>query len=188
MPQAQNGVLNVYEWERDGAGTCTEANGCIYLLSSGSSSNASYLIDASASGNDVFLITTSQLVTADQNEYFDIYDARVDAKEEAPPTQCTGTGCQGVAASPPIFATPASATYNGVGNFPASATPAAKPKPKPKKKVSCTSKSKKKGKSKKSKAKRSAKQAKTKSKPAPCKAKKAAAKRARYGTNERGGR
>jgi hypothetical protein len=184
LPQAQNGRLNVYEWERDGAGTCTKANGCIYLLSTGSSSGASYFIDASASGNDVFMMTRSQLVPADQNEYNDIYDARVDAKEEDLTTQCTGTGCQGVAASPPVFATPASATYHGVGNFSSPVTPAAKPKPKPKpkKKAACTSKMTKK--SKKPTAKKSVKQA--KAKPVSCKAKKAA-KRVRH-TDGRGGR
>ena len=187
LPRAQNGKDNVYEWERDGTGSCTEATGCIYLLSTGSSPYPSYLIDASASGNDVFLMTRSQLVPADQNEYNDIYDAHVGAVEAPAEPQCTGTGCQGAAAMPPVFATPASTTYNGVGNF-APPTTVAKPKPKPKKKTSkCTTKkTKKNGKGKKSQAKRSAKQAKAKAKPVSCKAKKAA-KRARRATNNRKG-
>jgi hypothetical protein len=186
VPEAQGDRMNVYEWERDGSGSCTDENGCIYILSTGSSSSPSYLLDASASGNDVFLMTRSQLVPADKNEYFDVYDARVGATEPPTPSQCTGTGCQGVAASPPVFATPASTTYNGVGNFAPPVTPAAKPKPKPKKKTpSCKKQSKKKQSKKNSKAKRSAKQA--KAKPALCKAKKAA-KRVRRHTNGRGGR
>jgi hypothetical protein len=185
LPQAQNGQMNVYEWERDGSGSCAEANGCVYLLSSGTSPNGSYFIDASASGDDVFLLTTSQLLPADQNEYFDVYDARVGAKQEVPPEQCTGTGCQGVAASQPIFATPASATYDGVGNFPPSATAPTKPKPRAKQKASCAKTPKK---TEKSKAKKSARKVKAKPKPVTCKAKKAAAKRARRGTNGRGGR
>ncbi|HEY2719472.1 MAG TPA: hypothetical protein VGI52_07560, partial [Solirubrobacteraceae bacterium] len=184
LPQAQNGKLNVYEWERDGTGSCTDASGCIYLLSSGSSPYSSYFVDASASGNDVFLFTSSQLVPADQNEYNDIYDARVGVVEASAPTQCTGTGCQGVAASPPVFATPASTTFAGVGNYAPPAAPVAKPKPK-KKTSKCTVKKPKKGSKKKPKAKQSAKQA--KAKPAPCKAKKAA-KRARPGKKARGGR
>jgi hypothetical protein len=177
VPQAQNGKLNVYEWERAGSGSCADADGCVYLLSSGSSPYPSYLIDASATGNDVFLMTRSALVAADQNEYNDIYDVRVDASEVPVPPQCTGTGCQGVAASPPIFATPASVTYDGVGNFALSSTPAARPKSK---KPSCTS-STKNGRHKKSKAKR------TKSRQVLCKARKAAT-RVRRGANGRGGR
>jgi hypothetical protein len=181
LPQAQNSKLNVYEWERDGSGSCTETNGCIYLLSSGASSTPSYLIDASASGNDVFLMTRSQLVPADKNEYNDIYDAHVGAVEAASPTQCTGTGCQGVAATPPVFATPASVTFDGVGNVAPPPTPVSKPKPKPKKKTSSCSKKKKKQ----SKAKRSARQA--KAKPTLCKAKKTT-KRSLHGANRKGGR
>ena len=182
VPRAQDGRMNVYEWECDGSGSCDYAEGCIYLLSSGTSPYPSYLIDASASGNDVFLVTRSAFVAADQNEYNDIYDARVGATEAPAPTQCTGTGCQGVAAAPPVFATPASVTYNGVGNFAAPSTPVVKPKAKPKsKKKPASCESAKKGGSKKSKAKR------TKSKQVLCKARKAAT-RARRGTNGRGGR
>jgi hypothetical protein len=178
VPQAQNGRMNVYEWERDGSGSCGYAEGCIYLLSSGTSPYPSYFVDASANGNDVFLVTRSEFVAADQNEYNDVYDARVGATEAPVPTQCTGTGCQGVAAAPPVFATPASVTYNGVGNFATPSTPMVKPKAK-KKPSSC--KSTQKGGSKKSKAKRA------KSKRALCKARKAAT-RVRRGTNDRGGR
>jgi len=32
---------------------------------------------------------------------------------------CTGSGCQGVPGAPPIFSTPSSVTFNGIGNFPA---------------------------------------------------------------------
>jgi hypothetical protein len=179
LPQAQNGRLNVYEWERDGSGSCTQVNGCIYLLSSGSSPYPSYLIDASASGDDVFLMTRSQLVPADKNEYNDIYDAHVGTIEAPAAPQCTGTGCQGAAAMPPVFATPASVTFNGVGNLAPAPSPVAKPKP-TKKPSSCAKK-----KAKKPKAKRSARQA--KAKPVLCKAKKPA-KRARRGTNGKGGR
>jgi Fibronectin type III domain len=182
VPQAQNGRMNVYEWEREGSGSCGYAEGCIYLLSSGTSPYPSYFVDASANGNDVFLVTRSEFVAADQNEYNDVYDARVGATEAPVPTQCTGTGCQGVAAAPPVFATPSSVTYNGVGNFATPSTPMVKPKAKPKsKKKPSSCKSTQKGGSKKSKAKRA------KSKQVLCKARKAAT-RARQGKNDRGGR
>jgi hypothetical protein len=117
LPTASNNYLNVYEWERDGEGSCAYPTGCVYLLSSGSSTAPSYFIDASSSGEDVFLMTRSRLVPSDHNEYYDIYDARIGAVEGAAPSQCTGTGCQGSPASPPVFVTPASATFSGVGNF-----------------------------------------------------------------------
>jgi hypothetical protein len=181
VPQANNGKINVYEWERDGTGSCAFANGCIYLLNNGSTPTQSFLIDASANGNDVFLMTSGQLLSADKNEYNDIYDARVGVAEAAVPTQCTGTGCQGTPATPPVFATPASSTYNGVGNFPPPAKPVSKPKPKPKKKTQkCVSSKKKKGKGKKAGRQAKAKQVR-------CNAKKAV-KSARRGKSERGGR
>jgi hypothetical protein len=180
VPQAQNGKLNVYEWERDGSGSCKFENGCIYLLSTGASSTPSYFIDASTNGNDVFLMTRSQLVPADQNEYIDVYDAHVGAVEAPAAPQCTGTGCQGLQAAPPVFATPASVTYAGVGNFPPVAKPVVKPAVKPKKKPLCVAKGKGKAKGK-----RSARN--TRAKPVSCKVKKAA-KRAHNSKSERGGR
>jgi hypothetical protein len=148
VPQATDGKTNVYEWERDGAGSCTRVTGCIFLLSTGASSTPSYFLDASASGDDVFIMTRSRLVPADKNEYNDVYDVRVGATEPATTPQCAGTGCQGVAAPPPIFATPPSVTFSGVGNFPPTTSPASKPKPKPKPKKAnkCTARRHKKGK------------------------------------------
>jgi hypothetical protein len=118
VAQDRNGKQDVYEWERDGAGSCRHSNGCVYLLSGGSSTDNSYLLDASANGNDVFIVTRAQLAPQDQNEFFDLYDARVGAVPPPVPPQCSGTGCQGLPGAPPIFATPSSVTFNGVGNFP----------------------------------------------------------------------
>jgi hypothetical protein len=118
VPQATNGRINVYEWERDGAGECDLATGCTYLLSGGKSDDNSYLLDASANGDEVFIATRAQLVPEDQNEYFDLYDVRVDGVPPVSAPVCTGTGCQGVPQAPPIFATPASGTFSGLGNFP----------------------------------------------------------------------
>ncbi len=143
VPQDTNGKLDVYEWERPGAGGCTEVEGCIYLLSEGTSVDHSYLADASVSGNDVFIVTRAQLVGADQNDLFDLYDVRVDGGPAPSPPACTGTGCQGVPSAPPIFATPSSVTFAGVGNFSSTET-VAKAKAKPKKKTKPKKKSKKK--------------------------------------------
>jgi hypothetical protein len=66
----------------------------------------------------VFFVSRAQLVAADRgNEEDVLYDARIGG--QVPPAQesCSGTGCQGIPPSPPIFATPASVTFNGIGNF-----------------------------------------------------------------------
>jgi hypothetical protein len=117
VPQDTNGWMDVYEWERDGAGSCRKSQGCVYLLSGGTDLESSWLLGASGSGDDVFIITRAQLVAGDRNDNDDVYDARVGGVEPPIPSQCAGSGCQGVPPAPPIFATPASATFAGVGNF-----------------------------------------------------------------------
>ncbi len=124
VPQDTNGKQDVYEWERDGAGSCEEADGCIYLLSGGTSESASWLLDASTSGDDVFMVSRAELVPGDPYSSFDLYDARVGGVQPPTAPACSGTGCQGVPPAPPIFATPASVTFAGVGNFPAASTAA----------------------------------------------------------------
>jgi hypothetical protein len=133
VAQDTNGLQDVYEWERDGFGSCQSAGGCVYLLSGGTSSDISALVDASSSGDDVFLVSRAQLVPQDRKETDVLYDVRVDGVQPAAPPECMGTGCQGVPSAPPLFAIPPSATFNGVGNLeaPPSAS-AVKTKPKAK--------------------------------------------------------
>jgi hypothetical protein len=123
VSQDTDGRMDVYEWERDGTHGCDQEAGCISLLSGGRGPTASWLIGSSRSGNDVFMITRTQLTQEDGNEFYDVYDARVNGGHPASPV-CTGTGCQGLPAPPPTFATPASVTYEGIGNFPPPATSA----------------------------------------------------------------
>ena len=118
VAQDTNGRQDVYEWERSGSGTCHEQSGCVYLLSGGTSFSGSWLLGAGLSGNDVFFVTRARLVPQDQNENDDLYDARVDGVLPVAAPACTGTGCQGVPAPPPPFATPPSVTFSGVGDFP----------------------------------------------------------------------
>ena len=153
VAQDTDDTQDVYEWERPGSGECTESGGCVYLLSGGTSPAHSGFLDASESGNDVFVVTRASLVGSDEDDLFDVYDVGVRSPPVASPA-CTGTGCQGVPNPQPIFATPSSVTFEGVGNFAASAKEA-KAKPKPKKKPKHK---KKKGKEK-SKAKKSARKA-----------------------------
>jgi hypothetical protein len=118
VPQDTNDRQDVYEWEREGEGSCTQSTGCVYLLSGGVSESASWLEGTSENGDDVFIDTRAKLTLEDQNENFDLYDVRVDGVESVLPPSCTGTGCQGLPAPPPTFATPPSVTFEGVGNFP----------------------------------------------------------------------
>ena len=67
-----NGKVDVYEWERGGVGSCQRSSGCVYLLSGGTSTDNSYLIGTSESGDDVFVVTRGQLVARDQNGDDDI--------------------------------------------------------------------------------------------------------------------
>ncbi len=117
VPQDQNGMPDVYEWENDGSGSCHESRGCVYLLSAGTSPTASWLLDASESGGDIFIITAAQLAGKDHNENYDVYDARVGGGTEVQPTQCSGSGCQVPSPPPPSFATPSSETFAGAGNL-----------------------------------------------------------------------
>jgi hypothetical protein len=119
VPQDDNGQQDVYEWEEDGRGNCSGASGCTGLISSGTSGNESGFADASANGDDAFFLTTTPLVPSDTDDLLDLYDARVGGgfPTGATPPTCNGTGCQGVPSTPPIFATPSSATFSGVGNF-----------------------------------------------------------------------
>lgn len=134
VPQDTNGREDVYEWERDGSGSCQLEEGCLYLLSGGASEEDSYFLDASENGDDVFMVTIAQLGPQLQGEALHIVDARVGVPSAA--SECSGSGCQGVPGAPPIFATPSSETFEGVGNFAPSAksTPTPKPKKKSKKK------------------------------------------------------
>ncbi len=112
-----NEAQDVYEWERDGVGSCHEEAGCDYLLSGGTGKAASSLLGASATGDDVFIITNTQLTPEDQNEDYNVFDARVGGVRPVSSPVCSGTGCQGVPGAPPVFATPSSETFNGVGNY-----------------------------------------------------------------------
>ncbi len=139
VPQDTNGKLDVYEWERDGAGSCHESEGCVYLLSGGTGSSSSWFLGSSASGDDAFVISRADLTAGSGYEGFAAYDARVGGVQPVALPVCTGSGCQGVPPAAPIFATPASVTFAGVGNFP-SPSAVAPPKSKPRSKGKSMSK------------------------------------------------
>jgi hypothetical protein len=117
-PQDGNGKLDVYEWEQKGTGTCVTAGGCTSLISSGQSSDASGLGNATPDGGNLFFSTRQPLVGIDVDHNSDLYDAREDggiAAQNSPAeaVSCTGEACRGVTASPPAAQAPASSTYAG---------------------------------------------------------------------------
>jgi hypothetical protein len=136
-----NSQMDVYEWEREGAGSCATgtSGGCLYLISSGVSSEPSYFAQASSSGGDVFFFTRQPLVGQDEDELVDLYDARAGGgiaaqNPPAPVAPCLGEACHPAQAPAPAVGLPASQVFSGAENLaPAvEATVVAKPKSQPK--------------------------------------------------------
>ena len=126
-----NGVSDVYEWEAEGSGSCDSTGvngGCLYLLTTGTSTRPSFFADASASGGDAFFFTDSQLVPQDADQLVDVYDARVNGglPSQHPENQpgCTGDACQGPASPPPADPGSGSSSFAGPGNQGKDHTPA----------------------------------------------------------------
>jgi hypothetical protein len=156
VPHDSNNQLDVYEWEQPGSpaevtkgeDSCTSSSptfsasdgGCVFPISDAAGDFESRFMDASPSGNDVFLATKDQLVPeADADSRANVYDVRVGGGfpvTVAPPVCDNGDSCKApVSPQPGVFAAPASATFSGPGNI---ATPAvASPKKTAKKTVRC---------------------------------------------------
>ncbi len=121
-----NGVSDVYEWEADGAGSCHSSatnGGCLYLISTGTSPYPSYLDDASASGDDVFIFTFQSLLPSDADQLRDVYDARVDgglpSQHQAVAPPCgSADQCHGQGTTPPAQPGAGTGAVSGSGNPP----------------------------------------------------------------------
>jgi hypothetical protein len=109
VPGLSGGSVKVFEYE----------NGAPQLLSGSESGGEAVFLDASASGDDVFLATRERLAPTDTDELVDVYDARVDGGVAEPPAPvpCPGGACQETAGSAPSLATPISALFSGPGNL-----------------------------------------------------------------------
>ena len=152
-PQDVNGTWDVYQYEPPGVGDCATSSptfgersgGCVGLVSSGTSGEASAFLDASAvggrdaegheGGGDVFFLTTAKLTSQDFDTSLDIYDAHECAASspclstpaaEPPPCDTEASCMAAPSPQPGIFGLPSSATFSGAGNV--SSSRPAKPK------------------------------------------------------------
>jgi hypothetical protein len=114
---------DVYEWEANGSGSChseAQDGGCLYLISTGKSPDASFFADASASGGDVFFFTPDRLVGQDEDGLTDVYDARegggLKSQNEVPPVPCEGEGCKRGAGEAPAFLSLGTPGFSGPPN------------------------------------------------------------------------
>jgi hypothetical protein len=134
VSQDVNGTVDAYEYEPAGAGSCAtssvtyseRSSGCVNMISSGTSAEESVVLEASASGGDVFLLTAAKLVPQDFDTSLDVYDAHectaaspcFPAVQLPPPPCTTGDACKASPTpQPAIFGEPSSATFSGAGNI-----------------------------------------------------------------------
>jgi hypothetical protein len=111
----------------------------VSLISSGGEGGLVYLLGSANEGHDVFFTTQAKLGPNDNDVALDVYDARIEGGEPplaARPVECEGDACSTPPATP-LDLTPASLTFNGIGEvLPAtSVAPNAKAKAKAKKKT-----------------------------------------------------
>ncbi len=150
VPRDSNGLVDVYEWELPGVGSCTASSasfsegsgGCVFPVSDAAGGSESGFMDASESGDDVFIATADRLVAPDTDSRVDVYDVRVGGGFPVPapaPVCVNADSCKPpVSSQPPVFGAPASATFSGAGNVSPVVSvvkPKAKPKPKPRRRA-----------------------------------------------------
>jgi hypothetical protein len=133
VAQDVNGTEDVYEYEPAGVGDCTSSSttfgvrsdGCVGLISSGTSGEESAFLDASGSGGDVFFVTKAKLAPQDYDTALDVYDAHecrpaapcYPAPAASPPACDTEASCRAAPSPQPvIFGSPSSSTFVGAGN------------------------------------------------------------------------
>jgi hypothetical protein len=112
VPQDVNNKEDVYEYD--------VPSGTVHLISSGTGADDSWFLDASANGDDAFFTTSQQLVGWDNDQQYDLYDARVGGGFPDPPpagvTCDPSVSCQGTPSAPPGLQPAASASFTGPGN------------------------------------------------------------------------
>lgn len=140
-----NHLEDVYEYEPPangeiaGSDNCSAgastysaaAEGCVDLVSSGTSTEESAFLESSENGNDVFFLTAERLAPSDMDSTYDVYDAHVCGSDwacaspaAASPPCSTASSCRAAPLpAPGVFGAPASATLDAQEN-PVFASPA----------------------------------------------------------------
>jgi hypothetical protein len=111
VPDDTNNRIDAYEYD--------VPTGSVHLLSTGKDTSDSYFLNASPSGDDVFILTRQRLVGWDTDDAYDLYDVRVNGGFPEPrpaPPPCAGDACHGTPHGAPEASTPGSASVNGPGN------------------------------------------------------------------------
>lgn len=112
VPQDVNGSYDAYEYD---VGTRT-----VSLLTSGKDPADSYFVNATASGDDVFIITRERLVGWDRDDAYDIYDVRIGGgfpEPSPPPVPCSENTCRAQHLDGPgEYIAKGSAAFSGAGN------------------------------------------------------------------------
>jgi hypothetical protein len=108
VPGDVNNRRDVYQYE----------DGQARLISSGTGNEDSRFLDASPSGDDVFIETSARLVTQDTDQRPDIYDARVGGGFPDSPvaTSCVGDACRSLPVVSSVGQSLGSADGSGPGN------------------------------------------------------------------------
>jgi WD40-like Beta Propeller Repeat len=113
VPEDTNGVLDAYDYD--------PATGMVSLLSTGKGRDPATFADASASGDDVFVVTRQRLVASDRDDLVDLYDVRVNGglpqELNVSSAPCLDEDCQGFPSPAPAFQTPISADLAASGNM-----------------------------------------------------------------------
>lgn len=105
LPGLSGGLARAYEY----------SDGQVSLLSPAEASVPVKVVDASASGDDVFLVTYEELVPG-AGRNFAIYDAHVNADTfKAATPQCQGEACRGAGSSAPGSSATGSAQFEAPG-------------------------------------------------------------------------
>jgi hypothetical protein len=110
VPQDTNGRLDAYEYD--------VPSGAVHLLSTGKDTVDSYFLNASGSGNDVFILTRQRLVGWDRDSAYDLSDVRLGGgfpDPPPPPPSCVGDTCHGTPTGAPDVSTPGTTSVNRLG-------------------------------------------------------------------------
>jgi sugar lactone lactonase YvrE len=126
VPKDTNGKEDVYEYEPDGVGSCSDGTGCINLMSGGVGTEESAFLDSSESGDDLFFLTSAALAGTDLDQAFDVYDAHVcttavpcpsGAAPVSLPACSSADSCRETAPASSSVTLPSEASYGGSGNL-----------------------------------------------------------------------